>query len=160
MPAAGEGAILGGERQVAIVPVGSPESLLTLDGADRLILTKDRTDTGLFVLTPASGNQFRIRTATVGGGEPSCLRVKENGVNPLTIVAAACGTAKDDQLFVLEQQKGKDSSGRPTYAIAGLGEVYLLDTEDGLIAQELGHAGPPMAFAFVDKGPSTLPKVS
>ncbi|MFD0746264.1 hypothetical protein ACFQ1L_33750 [Phytohabitans flavus] len=151
----GEGAILRGERQVAIAPAGTPDSLLTLDGTDRLVLAKGSTDRGLFILTPAGG-RFQIKTANVGAnGATSCLRVKENGVNPLTIVAAACNTADQEQLFTVEASMGKPAGGLPTYTIGGSGGVYLVDSAEGLIAQEIGDADGSNTFSFVDRGPST-----
>jgi len=153
--------VLRGERQVVIVPVPSFESVLALDAKRRLVATDGPTEDGLFVLFPAGGGRHQIKTAKpFAGDEPSCMRVAQSNPSPLTVVAAACDTGAPDQLFTIDRQVAVDSAGRPTYTIAGRGEVYVRLTRDGqVIAEELGDAGPPTTFAFVDNGPNTLPEL-
>ncbi len=144
--------ILAGRRQVVIAPIPSFESILAVDATGRLTLTDGDTDTSLFVLIPDAGGTHRIRTAK--GSPPSCMGLRNNGANPLTVVAAVCDPAAKGQLFTVAPRPAKDSAGRPTYTIAGDGGVYLRTGRDGLIAEELGDAGPQTTFAFVDNGPT------
>jgi hypothetical protein len=151
--------ILRGERQVVIVPIPSFESILAVDAAGRLTLIDGDSDKDLFVLAPVGGGRHQIKTAKAeAGGEPSCMGLKNNGANPLTVVAAACDVSRKGQLFSIQRQQAKTSNGLPTYAIAGDGGVYLRQSRDGLIAEELGDAKLDTTFYFADNGPSTLPK--
>ncbi|MET7420539.1 hypothetical protein [Dactylosporangium sp. NPDC005555] len=143
--------VLAGRRRVVIVPVGSFESILAVDAMGRLTLTDGGTDKGLFVLSPDGTGKHWIKTLA----PPSCMGVKNNGAAPLTVVAATCDPAAKGQLFALEQREEQDSLDRPTYAISSAGGVYLRTGRDGLIAEELGDAGPQAAFTFVDNGPAT-----
>ncbi|WP_173034216.1 hypothetical protein [Phytohabitans flavus] len=152
-------AILRGERQVVILPVDSFESVLALNDADRLTLLDGDPDRDLFVLAPVGGGRFQIKTAKADrGGEPSCMQVKEDGVNPATVVARACDVGVQNQLFTIEEAK-QVKNGRPSYNIMVDGGAYLLEgSSGGLIAEQLGD-GSPTSFTFVDNGPSALPKL-
>ncbi len=148
--------ILAGKRQIVIRPVPSSESIEAIDDRGRLDLTDGEAPHSLFVLTP-SGDKFLIKTAAAGaGGEPSCLGVKNNGSDPLTVEAAACDAGRAGQLFTITRQKS-DSQDRPTYAISNQGAFLQVSTRNGLIAEELGDSPLRTTFAFVDNGPQTLP---
>ncbi|WP_405110239.1 hypothetical protein OG559_30050 [Micromonospora sp. NBC_01405] len=147
--------ILRGERQVVLRPVGSFESILAVDAKGRLNLTDGDTDKSLFVLLPAGGNKYQIRTAKAyNGGEPDCMGLRDNGSAPATVVAAACDSSRAGQLFAIKKTQEK-SQGRPTYTIGGEGKVYLRAVDgQGLTAQRVGEgdAGEGLTFDFVDNG--------
>lgn len=153
--AGGADPILRGERQVVLRPVGSFESILAVDAKGRLNLTDGETDKSLFVLLPAGGNRYQIRTAKAhGSGEPDCMGLRDNGSAPATVVAAACDSRRAGQLFAIEKTQQKDQ-GRPTYTIGGAGKVYLRAVDgQGLTAQRVGEgdAGEGLTFDFVDNG--------
>ncbi|MEU9507251.1 hypothetical protein AB0D32_13320 [Micromonospora sp. NPDC048170] len=147
--------ILRGERQVVLRPVASFESILAVDAKGRLNLTGGYTDKSLFVLLPAGGNKYQIRTAKAhGGGEPDCMGLRDNGSAPATVVATACDSSRAGQLFVIEKTQEKDE-GRPTYTIEGEGKVRLRATDrQGLTVERAGEgaAGEGLTFDFVDNG--------
>ncbi|MER5704912.1 hypothetical protein ABT023_23610 [Micromonospora sp. NPDC002296] len=147
--------ILRGERQVVLRPVGSFESILAVDAKGRLNLTDGETDKSLFVLLPAGGNRYQIRTAkALGGSEPDCMGLRDNGSAPTTVVAAACDSSRAGQLFAIEKTQ-EENQGRPTYTIGGEGKVYLRVVDgQGLTAQRVGEgdAGEGLNFDFVDNG--------
>ncbi|SCL37086.1 hypothetical protein GA0074692_4548 [Micromonospora pallida] len=164
-PAAGGGggdeAILRGERQVAIKPVPSFESILAVDEKGRLNLTDGGAEYALFVLDPVGGGRHQIKTASADrSGEPSCMGLRDNGNEPTTVMAAPCDTSAAGQLFTLERMRATDERGRPTYAIRGDKGVHLRATADsGLVARAAGGGGLDTAFAFVDNGEATLPEL-
>ncbi|MCX4387974.1 hypothetical protein OG777_13655 [Micromonospora peucetia] len=147
--------ILRGERQIVLRPVASFESILAVDDKGRLNLTDGDTDKNLFVLLPAGGSKYQIRTAKAQkSGEPDCMGLRDNGSAPATVVATACDSSRAGQLFVIEKTEKKDE-GRPTYTIGGEGKVYLRATDgQGLTAQRVGEgdAGEGLTFDFVDNG--------
>ncbi|MGN9768212.1 hypothetical protein ACTMS2_24010 [Micromonospora sp. SD12] len=147
--------ILRGERQIVLRPVGSFESILAVDAKGRLNLTDGDTDKSLFVLLPANGNRYQIRTAKAhNGAEPDCMGLRDNGSAPATVVAAACDARRAGQLFTIEKTKEK-SEGRPTYTISGEGRLHLRATDrEGLTAQPVGEGDPGegLTFDFVDNG--------
>jgi hypothetical protein len=150
--------ILAGKRQIVIKPIPSFESIVVVDPSGRLSLTDGEAEHGLFVLAP-TGDKYLIKTAKAGtGGEPSCLGVKNNGSNPLTVVAAACDAGRAGQQFTITRQQGKDN-GDPTYAISNQGAFLQVFPKTGLIAEELGDSPLKTTYAFVDNGPSTLPSL-
>lgn len=150
------GDVFSGERQVVIRPVEVQESIVVVNDRGRLSFTDGEAEHGLFVFTPVR-DRFQIKTAKAdASGEPSCLGIKENGSNPLTVEAAACDTSRDGQLFTVTEQDAS-AEGRPTYAIANGDAFVQIFPETGLIAQELGDAPLATTYAFVDNGPSTLP---
>lgn len=158
-PATGTGTnqILAGKRQVVIKPVQSAESILALDGRGRLSLIDGEAEHSLFVITPV-GDRYLIKTAKADtGGEPSCLGIKTNGSDSLSVEAAACDTRRDGQLFTITKQKDKDRNGRPTYAISNQSAFLQASARGGLIAEELGDAPLKTTYAFVDNGPVVLP---
>ncbi|GAA0450462.1 hypothetical protein [Actinoplanes campanulatus] len=148
--------ILAGKRQVVIKPIETTESIVVLEKG-KLTTTDGEAEHSLFVFTPHNG-KFLIKTAKAGaGGEPSCLGIKTNGSNPLTVVAAACDTSRAGQLFTVAPVGKKDGSGRPIYSISN-GDAFLqLSDRYGVIAEELGDAPLATTYALVDNGPSTLP---
>jgi hypothetical protein len=139
-----------------IRPVDGSESILAVDAAGRLTLTDGPTDSGLFVLTP-SGDRHLIKRARVGtGGEPSCLGLKTNGSDPLTVEATPCDAGRSGQLFSVQRQNGSDAGGRPVYSLNSGGAYLRISTEGGLIAEELGDS-TATGFSFVDNGAATVP---
>jgi hypothetical protein len=144
--------ILRGERQVVLRPIGSFESILAVDAKGRLNLTDGDTESSLFVLLPAAGNRYQIRTAKVRGhGEPDCMGLRDNGAAPTTVVAAPCDAARPGQMFTVERTRATDE-GRPTYTIGGQGGVHLrVRDEEGLVAQRV-DAGAATTFDLVDNG--------
>ncbi|GGN87365.1 hypothetical protein GCM10010112_69930 [Actinoplanes lobatus] len=153
---AGGDPILAGRRQVVIKPIETTESIVVLEKG-KLTTTDGEAEHSLFVFTPHNG-KYLIKTAKAdAGGEPSCLGIKSNGSNPLTVVAAACDTSRAGQLFTVEPVGRKDGEGRPIYSISN-GDAFLqLSGRYGVIAQELGDAPLSTTYALVDNGPSTLP---
>ncbi len=158
--AGGGDAVLRGDRQVVIRPIRSFESILAVDADGRLTLTDGDTERALFVLDPV-GARHQMKTAKAdSSGEPACMGLKDNGARADTVVAAACDTAAEGQLFTLQRGRQKDEEGRPTYAIKGEGGRYLRSLgRDGLVAEAVGDAGPDGAFVLVDNGAAALPKV-
>jgi len=153
------GTVLGGGRQVVIAPIPGGESILAVDAKGRLGPADGDVDKGLFVLTPANG-KYQIKTAKPDpGGEAACLGVKQNGSDPLTVVAAPCDTSRAGQLFTIKQEKNKDSKGRPTYAISNQGAFLQVADGYGLIAEELGDSPLRTTYSLVDNGPATLPSL-
>jgi hypothetical protein len=153
------GDVLDGGRQVVIAPIPGGESILAVDDKGRLGPADGDVDKGLFVLTPANG-KHQIRTAAPDpGGEASCLGVKQNGSDPLTVVATACDTSRAGQLFTIKPEKKKDSKGRPTYAISNQGAFLQVADGYGLIAEELGDSPLRTTYSLVDNGPATLPSL-
>ncbi|GGN50490.1 hypothetical protein FHR83_009148 [Actinoplanes campanulatus] len=153
---AGGDPILAGKRQVVIKPIETSESIVVLEKG-KLTTTDGEAEHSLFVFTPHNG-KYLIKTAKAGaGGEPSCLGIKGNGSNPLTVVVAACDTSRAGQLFTVEPVGKKDGEGRPIYSIRN-GDAFLqLSDRYGVIAEELGDAPLATTYALVDNGPSTLP---
>ncbi|MEU4771632.1 hypothetical protein [Micromonospora sp. NPDC023644] len=153
--AGGADPIMRGERQIVLRPVGSFESILAVDAKGRLNLTDGDTDKSLFVLLPARGNKYQIRTAKAhGGGEPDCMGLRDDGSAPATVVATPCDAGRAGQLFTIEKTREK-SEGRPTYTISGEGEVRLRATDrQGLVVERVreGDAGEGLTFDFVDNG--------
>jgi hypothetical protein len=150
---AGTVRILNGTRNVVIVPVPSFESIAALDDMMRLNLTDGDPKYGLFVFTPVNG-KYLIRTSEAdNSGEAPCLRVRPNGSEPLTVVAAPCDTSDPLQLFTVTLDKAKKS----TYAISNQ-SAFLQVTSDGeLIAEELGDAPLLTTFKLIDNGKAALP---
>ncbi|GAB2572802.1 hypothetical protein Aab01nite_82010 [Paractinoplanes abujensis] len=146
----GDGPILSGRRQVAIRPAGGPEGVLAVDGRGRLNLTDGGSDFALFVLVPVRDGLHQIRTARAGaGGEPSCMGVKNNGADPLTVVAAACDTRRAGQLFRVRTAPEASADG---YGISNQGAYLQISPERGLIAEELSDAPLRTVYTFVDNG--------
>ena len=139
-----------GTRQVVIAPIPSFESILALDAKNRLNLIDGESDRSLFVFTPV-GKRYLIMTAKAdaGSSEPSCLSIKVNGSNPLTVVAAACDAGAAGQLFKVTA-RGKN------YAISNR-SAFLQVIDGRLIAQELGDAPLETTFQLVDNGKANLP---
>ena len=153
------GGVLDGGRQVVIAPIPGGESILAVDDKGRLGPADGDVDKGLFVLTPANG-KYQIKTAKPDpGGEAACLGVKQNGSDPLTVVAAPCDTSRAGQLFTIKPEKNKDSKGRPTYAISNQGAFLQVADGYGLIAEELGDSPLRTTYSLVDNGPATLPSL-
>ena len=142
--------VLSGERKVVIKPVGSPESIVAVDDKGRLSSTDGEAPKGLFLLVPTE-DAYMIKTAEVEStGNPSCMGVRNNGSDPLTVVASTCDAARDGQLFEIEEEEG--GSGERTYSIRN-GDAFLQITREfGLIAQELGDSPLETTFSFVDNG--------
>ncbi|MBW6435678.1 hypothetical protein KZ829_18205 [Actinoplanes hulinensis] len=150
--------ILAGKRQVVIKPIETTESIVVLEKG-KLTTTDGEAEHSLFVFTPHNG-KYLIKTAKAdAGGEPSCLGIKSNGSNPLTVVSAACDSSRAGQLFTVEPVGKKDGSGRPIYSISN-GDAFLqLSDRYGVIAEELGDAPLATTYALVDNGPSILPSL-
>ncbi|UQU63520.1 hypothetical protein COUCH_31625 [Couchioplanes caeruleus] len=144
-PAATKG-ILAGKRQVVIAPVGSTESVLTVDDKGRLSLTDGPSDRTLFVLVPVGDGKHQIRTAKAGAsGEPACMGVRDGG-GAATVVAAACDAGRAGQRFTVESEAQRD--GRPAYTIGAEGGLRLSVDRSGLVATP-GRGTP---FTLVDNG--------
>jgi hypothetical protein len=158
--------VLSGQRQVNIFPLYKgeevPDSALSVQADGRVVVAvsdiADFGDRALFVPRPQGGGKYQILTGKLRtGGEPSCLAVRTNGSNPLTVVATACD-ARANQLFAFHN-KGKDNQGRTTYAIENQ-SAYLQwnpTGHSGLIAEEVGDAPLLTTFVLIDRGPATLP---
>lgn len=145
--------ILTGKRQVVIKPIPSFESIVAIDGKGRLNLTDGEAKFGLFVLSPV-GKKWQIKTAKAGDGKKAaCVGIKNNGSDPLTVVATKCDAKRAGQLFDITKLKAKDN-GRPTYAISSGGAFLQYFPRTGLIAEELGDAPLTTTYSFVDNGPA------
>ena len=143
------GGILGGDRQVVIKPAQEPEGILAVQKG-RLTVTDGPAEYTLFVLVPARDGLHQIRTAKADtGGEPSCMGVQSNGSNPLTVVAAACDSSRDGQLFRIRKAQESSKEG---YGISNQGAYLQISPENGLIAEELGDSPLRTVYTFVDNG--------
>ncbi|MGJ6967674.1 hypothetical protein ACSDR0_37735 [Streptosporangium sp. G11] len=146
----GNGPILRGERQVVIRPTQEAEGILALDAQGRLNLTDGPSNFTLFVFVPVRDGLHQIRTAKAGaGGEPSCLGIRDNGSNPLTVVAAACDTRRQGQLFRIRKAPEAATDG---YGISNQGAYLQISAERGLIAEKLSDAPLRTVYTFVDNG--------
>ena len=147
------GGVLKGTRNVVIVPVPSIESIVALDAQMRLSLTDGDPKYGLFVFTPVKG-KYLIRTAEAdGSGEAPCMRVRTNGSEPLTVVAAPCDTSDALQLFTV----AADTAKKSRYAISNQSAFLQVTSQGELIAEELGDAPLTTTFKLIDNGKATLP---
>ncbi|WP_199513971.1 hypothetical protein [Nucisporomicrobium flavum] len=136
------GAILAGKRQVVIAPVGSAESVLTVDDKGRLSLTDGPSDRTLFVLVPVGDGKHQIRTAKADeSGEPACMGLRDGSV-----VAAACDAGRAGQRFTLESEPQR--GGKAAYTIGAKGGLRLSVDRSGLVATP-GRGTP---FTLVDNG--------
>ncbi|AGL14270.1 hypothetical protein [Actinoplanes sp. N902-109] len=148
--------VLAGKRQIVIKPVQTDESILAVDPKGRLNATDGEAEHTLFVLSK-KGDKYLIKTAKAdSSGEPSCMGIKTNGNDPLTVVATACDASRAGQLFTVRKQDKKDN-GRTTYAIDNQGAFLQIAPDFGLIAEELGDSPLRTTYTFVDNGKSTLP---
>lgn len=146
----GDGPILSGKRQVVIKPVGQSESILAVDDKGQLVVTDGPGTHTLFVLVPVRDGLHQIRTAKADtGGEPSCMGVKNNGSNPLTVAAAACNTGRAGQLFRIRTTQEASEDG---YGISNQSAYLQISRTEGLIAEELGDAPLRTVYTFVDNG--------
>ncbi|WP_127506362.1 hypothetical protein [Actinoplanes solisilvae] len=102
------------------------------------------------MFVPVRDGLHHIRTAKAGyGGEPSCLGIRENGSNPLTVVAAACDTRRQGQLFRIRKAPEAATDG---YGISNQGAYLQISPERGLIAEKLSDAPLRTVYTFVDNG--------
>ncbi len=125
---AGDAAIPAG-RPVVIRPQQPADSIVAVDGNGRLALTRNAAEYGVFVLDPV-GAEYRIRTARPdAGGRPACLVVKPDG----TVVAAACDTGRDGQLFTIV----RTADG---YVIGSRGAYLHPAPDDAIVADEAPRA--------------------
>jgi hypothetical protein len=164
---AGGSAALSGDRQfyffVLDKGVEVPESLLAATSGGRVEVNGDFSGRALFVPSPTSpgGKEHLIKTGKLrAGGEALCLKIRNNGSSPLTVVTAACDAGDKTQLFLLDKS-GKDNQGRMTYAIRN-GDAFLQWNPTGtagLIAEELGDAKLNTTFVMIDRGKSTVPQL-
>jgi hypothetical protein len=153
---------LSGRRQVNLVPLDKgkevPGSVLAVTQSGRVQVTPGRGDSALFVPV-RTGDGYLIKVGTPRrGGEASCLKVRSNGENPLTVVASACDAGDDTQLFTFDDN-GKDGQGRAAYGIRNR-DAFLQWRRTGghgLIVEELGDSPLETTFVLVDRGPSTVP---
>ncbi|WP_250009897.1 hypothetical protein [Actinoplanes sp. M2I2] len=146
----GYGPILSGKRQVVIRPAQEAEGILAVDAQGRLNLTDGEAEHTLFVFVPVRDGLHQIRTARAGsGGEPSCMGIRSNGSNPLTVVAAACDTRRAGQLFRVREAPEAEADG---YGISNQGAYLQISAERGLIAEKLGDAPLRTVYTFVDNG--------
>nr|WP_221381564.1 hypothetical protein [Actinoplanes polyasparticus] len=146
----GYGPILSGKRQVVIRPAQEAEGILAVDAQGRLNLTDGEAEHTLFVFVPVRDGLHQIRTAKAGaGGEPSCMGIRSNGSNPLTVVAAACDTRRAGQLFRVRKAPEAEADG---YGISNQGAYLQISADRGLIAEELSDAPLRTVYTFVDNG--------
>ncbi|GIE76513.1 hypothetical protein Aph02nite_24630 [Actinoplanes philippinensis] len=162
----GGGDVFSGTRQVYLLPENS-EATLGVVGGGRIGLSEAFDDNALFVLTPAGGDRYRIRTAKLrAGGEALCVSAKLGaGGKPGAVVTTGCDAAAGDQLFRF--RRTGESNGKPTYTIrTGSGTYIIQDpngdiagTGTGVAAVSIGEGTPDIDTPFVipDKGKATLP---
>lgn len=161
-PAAG---VFTGTRQVSLRLVDT-KATLTVADADRLGLTTRADDRALFVLTPAGGERFQIRTATLRvAGEAGCVRADGDGSRPAAVVVAACDTRDGNQLFRFRHTG--DVAGEPKYTIRTSSDSYLVHDADrrllpggtGVVAVQIGEGTPDIdtPFLLTDRGEAKLP---
>ncbi|MFI5494547.1 hypothetical protein [Actinoplanes sp. NPDC051859] len=140
--------LLTGKNQVVIAPVGSFESVLAVDDKGRLNTTDGDSEFSLFVLVPATSGTHQIQTAKPStDGQPACMGIKENGTQPLTVVAAPCDAERDGQLFTI-------GVADEAYTINSAGAYLRVSPELGLIAEEIGDGPAATTFTLVDNGPA------
>jgi hypothetical protein len=142
--------ILSGKRKIVIKPAGQSEGILAVNDKGRLVVTDGPGTHTLFVLVPVRDGLHQIRTAKAGnGGEPSCMGVKNNGSNPLTVAAAACDAGRAGQLFRVRTAQEASDDG---YGISNQGAYLQISRTHGLIAEELSDAPLRTVYTFVDNG--------
>ena len=146
----GDSPILSGKRQVVIKPAGQGEGILAVDDKGKLVVTDGPGTHTLFVLVPVRDGLHQIRTAKADvGGEPSCMGVKNNASDPLTVVAAACDTGRAGQLFRVRTAQEASEDG---YGISNRDAYLQISRTHGLIAEKLGEAPSRTVYTFVDNG--------
>ncbi|MFI7596555.1 hypothetical protein [Actinoplanes sp. NPDC049681] len=146
--------VFGGDREVGLLAVGN-EGTLAVSKSKRVELSDDFGDRALFVLTKVDGDRYWIRTARLRtGGEASCLQANKNK----TVTAAACDSARGDQLFRF--RKTGTAGNKPKYTIRTDGDIYLVVTRDGGVrAEYIGEGTPDIDTPFLlpDRGKASLP---
>jgi hypothetical protein len=159
--------VLSGERQVYFFVLDKgqevPEAVLGVTSSSRVTVTGDYGSRALFVPIASSpgGKEHLIETGKLrDGGEALCLKIRNNGSNPLTVVTAACDTGDKTQMFRFDES-GKDNQGRMTYAIRNRDAFLQWNPTgtDGLIAEEIGDSKLNTTFVLVDRGKSTVPQL-
>lgn len=147
---ASSGGIFTGARQVWLRPAKGAD-VLGVAGDDRVELSGSFGDRELFVLVPRSpgSETYSIRTGKIReGGEPACLTVKENGSDPLSLVATACDAESVTQRFTF-----RSAGAGGGYHIEAAGGAYVwADERNGVYVEELGDGPAATAFLPVDKG--------
>ncbi|GAB1693971.1 hypothetical protein [Krasilnikovia sp. M28-CT-15] len=164
-PSKQDPAVLSGKRQVFLFVLHKgeevPESVVAVTASGRVGITADYGDRALFVpvpIAPGSSDHLIKTGKLTAGGEPYCLRVRNNGSNPLTVVTAACDVRDAAQRFVFDE-RGRDNQQRMTYGVRN-GDAYLQwnpTGTSGLIAEELGDGPLDTTFVLIDRGAATLP---
>ncbi|BFU42844.1 hypothetical protein [Krasilnikovia sp. MM14-A1004] len=164
-PSTQDPAVLSGKRQVFLFVLDKgvevPESVVAVTPSGRVGITADYGDRALFVPVPTApgSSEHLIKTGKLtAGGEPYCVRVRNNGSNPLTVVTAACDASDPAQRFVFAEH-GRDNQQRMTYAVRN-GDAYLRwnpTGTSGLIAEEIGDGTLDTTFVLIDRGAATLP---
>lgn len=150
--AASESGPLAGDRKVAISMEAGPPATLRVNERGKLVGHAEITDRSLFVLAPVSGGH-RIETAWDGhGSEPACMGVRNSGVGPATVVAAACNPAARGQVFTFTATDVTDSQGRRTYRITTEAGALTFNSRDGLHVQPRQDRDVTV-FALLDQGP-------
>jgi hypothetical protein len=146
------GGVFSGRRQVALSMEHGPPATLTVDDKGKLVGHVRLTDRSLFVLVPA-GDRHQIRTTVLdNAGRPACMGVRTVGDGPDIIVAAACDSRAEGQLYTFTRGAETDSQGRRTYLIGTAAGEVTFNSRDGLHVQPHGE-GPATGFAIIDKGP-------
>lgn len=152
------GSVLSGKRQVFILPKNN-EAAVAVDKAMKAGLSEDFGGRALFVFVP-DGDRYSIRTAKLRAGddpanEPYCL-----AVNTGKVVATACDSSEDNQLFHVVKS-GSSTSDKATYVIRTKDYVFLrvadpaADLTAGKIEEGTADAGTD--FLLPDKGKASLP---
>ena len=150
--------VLSGTRQVFILPENN-EATVAVDTSMNAGLSEDFGDRALFVFKP-DGDRYSIRTAKLRvdddpANETYCLAARSGKV-----VATACDSSDDDQLFVV-LKSGTSTSGKPVYVIRTAGYVFLrvATPSSNLTATKIeeGTADAGTDFLLPDRGKASLP---
>ncbi|MGX6608246.1 hypothetical protein ACWKSP_39920 [Micromonosporaceae bacterium Da 78-11] len=153
------GGVLSGTRQVFILPKNN-EATVAVDKSMNAGLSDAFDDRALFVFTP-NGGRYSIKTAKLRvnndpANETFCLAVK-NG----TVIATACDSGDDNQLFYVTRSGTTTSTDKATYSIRTKDYVFLrvATPSSNLTASKIdeGTADAGTDFVLPDKGNASLP---
>ncbi|MEU8819348.1 hypothetical protein [Actinoplanes sp. NPDC048796] len=160
------GGVFSGTRQVLLLPKNSEATVGVVTG-DKLGLTDSFGDKALFVIVPAGGDKYSIKTAKLrAGGEPLCVSAKVgSGGAPALIHLVGCDAAAASQKFRFRQTG--ESNGKPTYTIYTGADTFIVQDPTGeiaglgtgVIAATIGEgtADIDTPFVLADKGKASLP---
>ncbi|GAA0815459.1 hypothetical protein [Spirilliplanes yamanashiensis] len=140
--------ILAGDRRVAVVRVKAFEGGVALSDDGALVETDDDSGSQSFVLVPLDDGTHLIQTTDRReNNERACWKAKNNGVDPLSVAAAACRTDDAAQQFTVR-------AAGDAWTIENRSAYLRYSPARGLILEEAGDGPEPDTFYLVDNGPA------